>query len=83
MPESDALQWLSPAQTAGKKQPYLFSQGEAILDAHLDPDPGQPRHPADLRARIAVPRGLQAVMSAEQLTPDGANAGRAGRSNSG
>jgi aminopeptidase N len=70
-PHAAALQWLSPSQTAGKKQPYLFSQGEAILTRSWLPTQDSPAIRQTYEAQITVPAPLVAVMSAERLTPDG------------
>jgi aminopeptidase N len=70
-PDGAALQWLTPAQTAGKVKPYLFSQGEAILNRTWIPTQDSPGIRQTWTARIVAPAGLKAVMSAEMLTPDG------------
>ncbi|OFW28749.1 MAG: aminopeptidase, partial [Acidobacteria bacterium RIFCSPLOWO2_02_FULL_65_29] len=70
-PTAEALQWLDPAQTAGKKRPYLYSQGQAILTRTWIPTQDSPGIRQTYSARIVAPDGLRAVMSAEQLTPDG------------
>ncbi len=70
-PGAAALQWLRPSQTAGGKHPYVFSQGEAILTRTWIPTQDSPGIRQTYDARIVVPAALHAVMSAEQLTPDG------------
>ncbi len=63
-PNSKALQWLSPEQTAGKQHPYLFTQGQAILTRSWIPSQDAPALRITYSADIHVPSELMAVMSA-------------------
>ncbi len=62
--KSEALQWLNPQQTAGKKHPYLFTQGEAILTRTWIPCQDTPGKRITYDAKVRVPKELMAVMSA-------------------
>ncbi|MEA3029143.1 MAG: leukotriene-A4 hydrolase [Sphingomonadales bacterium] len=74
-PDAVALQWLTPEQTAGKRHPYLLSQGEAILNRSWIPTQDSPGIRQTWEARITVPAPLTVVMSGERLTPAGEPAG--------
>ncbi len=79
-PQAGALQWLPPELTAGKRQPYLFSQGESINNRSWIPTQDSPGIRQSWTAKITVPAGLTAVMSGERLTPNGEPAPGGGRS---
>jgi len=64
-PEALALQWLSPEQTYGKKQPFLYTQGQAVLTRSWIPIQDSPGIRFSYDAQISVPKGLMALMSAE------------------
>lgn len=60
-----ALQWLSPEQTADKKYPFLFSQGESIWSRTWIPCQDSPSIRFTYSAKVTVPKELIALMSAE------------------
>jgi leukotriene-A4 hydrolase len=59
-----AVDWLAPEQTADKKHPFLFTQGQAILTRTWIPCQDSPGIRITYDATIRVPKDLMAVMSA-------------------
>ena len=67
---SSALQWLKPEQTANKKQPFLFTQSEAILARTWVPCQDGPGVRFTYDATIKCPNNLMALMSAAGNTTE-------------
>lgn len=60
---AEALQWLTPAQTAGGDHPYLLSQGQPTLNRTWIPTQDSPGIRQTWEARIVAPQPLTVVMS--------------------
>jgi len=67
-PDAAAVQWLSPEQTAGGKHPFLFTQSQAILARTWVPCQDSPGIRMTYEATVRAPKGLMAIMSAENPT---------------
>ena len=75
-PGASALLWLTPEQTAGKKYPFVFSQGEAIENRTWIPTQDSPAIRQTWEAKVRVDKPLTVVMSALRNDADDAGSQR-------
>ncbi|MBI4434631.1 M1 family metallopeptidase [Candidatus Uhrbacteria bacterium] len=66
-PNASALQWLDAQQTAGKRHPFLFSQGECIHTRSFLPCQDSPGVRFTYTASLSVPLELRGLMAAARV----------------
>jgi len=66
--ESEALQWYPAELTQGKRMPFLFTQSQAILARTWVPCQDRPGVRFTYDAKVRVPKGMLALMSASNPT---------------
>uniref|UniRef100_A0A8C7B6P5 Aminopeptidase B n=1 Tax=Neovison vison TaxID=452646 RepID=A0A8C7B6P5_NEOVI len=71
--EGPGVCWLAPEQTAGKKKPFVYTQGQAVLNRAFFPCFDTPAVKCTYSALVEVPDGFTAVMSANTWEKKGPN----------
>lgn len=66
--KTEALDWLAPELTEGKKYPFLYSQGQTVLTRTWIPIQDTPSNRITYSADVKVPKDFLAIMSAKNPT---------------
>ncbi|CAH8535093.1 unnamed protein product [Schistosoma guineensis] len=66
-PHSSALQWLGPQLTADRRQPFMFSQCQAIHARSLLPCQDTPTSKFPFEAKVTAPKETVVIMGAKRI----------------